>query len=230
MAILEKVKGVTVKVLVDGVALPEYSDEEDNENTTPSRVTKYIESKTGSQFVVECRVNTKSSLRTKSVSVHLHIDGKWVGGWIESRKRMKQASKFVFQGPDDQPELKFTFAPLSIGKPCIQFGRKLAERLGEHLASNELAKPGGGHVKIKDLGWISLRVHLVKLGRRKLKKTKVTERTGPSEKGSFNLGTNPVTKTPSKVGGGFLKLPEQESAFTVSEKVVKGRAISHTVS
>jgi len=111
MAVLDKIKGMTVEVQVAGVALQEYPDEKD---TTPSRSSNYIEALNGSQFAIVCKTDDSFSCHNKSIFVKVYIDGVCMAGKWYARKQVKNAT-YKFESPQGNSELKFTFTPLAVG-------------------------------------------------------------------------------------------------------------------
>jgi len=124
MAVLDKTKGMTVEVQVAGVPLQEYPDEED---TTPSRSSNYIEAPNGSQFAVVCKTDDFFSCHNKSMLVDVHIDGVYMAGQYHTKKRVKNAT-YKFESPQGNSELKFTFTPLAVGSYFSEAMRCVTDR------------------------------------------------------------------------------------------------------
>jgi len=113
MVTLDKIKGLTVEVQVAGVALPEFPNDK---HSTHAHVSKYIEARTGAQFVVVCKVDEDSDLSNKSLVFKLHVDDEEVGGRVMGCQTAKAARTITFRGPDDHCGLRFMFAALRTSK------------------------------------------------------------------------------------------------------------------
>lgn len=109
MAVLDKVKGLTVEILVESVALPEYPDDD---HTTPSRMSKFVEAQNSAQFVISCNTNGSFS-RAKSILIEVRLDGVWATSRIVKRSDLKTAQVSRFDGPA-RSQLRFRFSALTI--------------------------------------------------------------------------------------------------------------------
>ncbi|KAG9551953.1 hypothetical protein KCU71_g14153, partial [Aureobasidium melanogenum] len=85
MAIIPDVPHVAVDIVVDGLPLPEYLDEDDDDSVSPDSTTKYVECVSGSHFGI--RVNlTGMSLGHlgggNAVEALYYLDGQYVAGTV----------------------------------------------------------------------------------------------------------------------------------------------------
>jgi len=71
MGVLDQVDGLTVSLQVSA-DFQEYLDEDD---TTPSRVSKYVESQTGVPFLILCLIDALFSTKNKSIRYFLLLIG-----------------------------------------------------------------------------------------------------------------------------------------------------------
>lgn len=88
MTITSKIPRITTEVLVDSVALPQYEDEEEN-HASVAMVTKYIEAKSGADFVIRYSFEEKPQY---DVRVDVHLDGKWAASKLALLKAFRNGA------------------------------------------------------------------------------------------------------------------------------------------
>lgn len=118
MAVLDAYPGLTTEIIVDRAPLPEHNDKE--AKTSPTETTKYIEARSGSEFVI------KTSLKepfpaNNGVEISVSVDGN--GG---PRRSVKPGSLFYkdptkikgvgFSQDGKRYTQNYQFAELNIGK------------------------------------------------------------------------------------------------------------------
>lgn len=102
MAIFDLYPGLEVNITIDGVALPEYDDDEE-EPPKPDpvaayqalrTVTKYIESVSDKEFTIELKLNPGYVMNCGSLTVQVFIDGQR----LNSRSIIKRSYPGHFMG------------------------------------------------------------------------------------------------------------------------------------
>jgi hypothetical protein len=71
MAVLDPYPGLTTEVIVDKQSLTEHTDEED---TSPTEVTKYIEARSGAEFMIKTTFR-KPFPKINGVEIRVSVDG-----------------------------------------------------------------------------------------------------------------------------------------------------------
>ncbi|TIA57871.1 hypothetical protein D6C83_03728 [Aureobasidium pullulans] len=87
MAIIPDVPYVSVDIVVDGRALPEYLDEDDHESLSSNSTIKYVECVSGSKFGIRVDLNGMEPWDLEGGDIVLEdyfLDGKWVDGAVKS--------------------------------------------------------------------------------------------------------------------------------------------------
>jgi hypothetical protein len=74
MAITKETPKIQVEILVDGVALPEYNDS-DQEQATIGPITRYVEARWGADFAIRYRLYDE---HPDSVKIKVSLDGKHI--------------------------------------------------------------------------------------------------------------------------------------------------------
>ncbi len=121
MAILSSCPGLVIEILVDGVPLQEYDDDE-NEQEQPDTVTKYIIAQSGAQFSI--RFTASDDFSKYPFSKQVYLDGTRVrdtlfestlnGNWCLDKGRMSKVGKqSVLQN--------YQFDKIIIGKSDMHF-------------------------------------------------------------------------------------------------------------
>lgn len=87
MAITDTVPHIKAEILVDNVALQEYEDDE--ERTSVGTVAKYIEVKSGAEFVIRYRFDQKPE---HDVRVDFLLDGNYICGQVALLKDFRGGS------------------------------------------------------------------------------------------------------------------------------------------
>jgi hypothetical protein len=118
MAVLEKYPGLTTEVKVDKKPLTEYNDDE--EETSPTEVTRYIEAKTGATFAIET-VFKKPFPTTNGVEISCTVDGNRGSRWgIAPKDLFRRAGKKMTGMSFSQDGKRFhqyyQFAELNVGR------------------------------------------------------------------------------------------------------------------
>lgn len=114
MAIVPGCPGLVVEVLVDGVPLQEYNDDEDEEGS-PGITTKYIEAHSGSSFTI--RFSYANSLPVHPHLVRISLDGQriYTRFYLNSVPRQKHAIESRISKIGEQTVCrKFQFRELDI--------------------------------------------------------------------------------------------------------------------
>lgn len=120
MAVLPSCPEINVEVVVNGEALKEYEDDE--ESTTRTKVTKYVEAASETNFEIRYAIAPRHSSR-HGVRVRIGIDGRHMCGTIHRRKNfhgthsLNGASSRLASGKHGMS--KFRFTELDIGKHKI---------------------------------------------------------------------------------------------------------------
>jgi hypothetical protein len=120
MAIIDKFKA---EVIVDGQPATEYDDDEPDPKK-PTHLTKYVEASSGKSFKLKITVAPDYKFRGEDlISIHLHIDGRCMGGTIVRKERFNHQSGITkeidgyYVGREDNAKyLKFSFAELTTRK------------------------------------------------------------------------------------------------------------------
>ncbi|TIA38770.1 hypothetical protein D6C79_07788 [Aureobasidium pullulans] len=87
MAIIPDVPYVSVDIVVDGRALPEYLDEDDHESLSSNSTIKYVECVSGSKFAIRTNITGMEPWDLDGGDIVLEdyfLDGKWVDGAVKS--------------------------------------------------------------------------------------------------------------------------------------------------
>jgi len=123
MAILPGFPGVSVEIHVGGNTLKEYDDSNEDE-PTPTTVTKYIEAKTGAKFEIHFRFETNFQYRNHTIQCETYFDGssKYVNGFVLNKEHLgrsqayttKQVGAFHKEG-GRWTERKYMFSSLVTG-------------------------------------------------------------------------------------------------------------------
>ncbi|TIA68228.1 hypothetical protein D6C76_08261 [Aureobasidium pullulans] len=85
MAIIPDVPYVSVDIVVDGRALPEYLDEDDHESLSSNSTIKYVECVSGSKFGIRVDLNGMEPWDLdggNAVLVYYYLDGNWVDSTV----------------------------------------------------------------------------------------------------------------------------------------------------
>jgi hypothetical protein len=77
MAITKGPPKVQVEILVDGTALPEY-DDSNQEQAMTGPITKYVEARSGADFAIRYRLYEKPSC---GVKIKVFLDGIYIMNW-----------------------------------------------------------------------------------------------------------------------------------------------------
>jgi hypothetical protein len=124
MAILDAYPGLKTEITVDAAPLAEYNDEE--AETSPTETTKYIEARSGSEFVIETSFKWPFP-RTYAVQISASVDGVRVSDWSvlpEFLFRKVRAMKGVVFSEGGRIYCQnIRFAELNIGNFCPNIGR-----------------------------------------------------------------------------------------------------------
>ena len=124
MAILDAYPGLKTEITVDAAPLAEYNDEE--AETSPTETTKYIEARSGPEFVIETSFKWPFPT-TNGVQINASIDGIHVSEWSikpELLFRKVRGMKGVSFSEGGRRYLQnFRFAELNIGNFCPNISR-----------------------------------------------------------------------------------------------------------
>ncbi len=120
MAILDGIEGLEVHVNVSGRGTSkEYADQEE---TTPTHASNYIEAVTGAEFTVNYRFAPHFQSKGAAFAIDVYIDGMFMDGQVaESNKLGSVEYKQCFSGNHDEIRgqwqlRKFAFSKLIIGR------------------------------------------------------------------------------------------------------------------
>lgn len=132
MAILQEYPTLQVSIVCDGLALPEFDNDE---HEMPGAVTKYIEAKSTAEFAVQ--FDLYKPYPVHAMSIQLSIDGKLVRSRIIGNHQYKRRTASVARTFDEVVSKiadgqctiqKFCFSELEIGKRHV-----LASYLYSHI-------------------------------------------------------------------------------------------------
>ena len=121
MAIFDLYPGLEVNITIDGVALPEYDDDEE-EAPKPGpvaayqaskTVTKYIESVSDKEFAIEVKLNPGYVMNCGSLTVSVFIDGQC----LNSRSISKRSCPRHFMGDTAVQTLKLAIDGTHVAIP-----------------------------------------------------------------------------------------------------------------
>ena len=93
MAVLESLPGIEVSITIDGVALHEYRDPDDNQNSAASEhrasktVSQYVEVSTGKEFCIQLSVGNPYKFDCSSLAFELCVDSKSVVSQCLTKRR-----------------------------------------------------------------------------------------------------------------------------------------------
>jgi len=127
MAVIPAVKWIEVQVLVKDVALKEYDADDDElemkRDDHDRFISRYIEAKTGAEFIVKIMIDGKSQRLPKDgdLTCLLTIDGEIIESRALRRSDFRKGYDFDFAGyryyANGKPHEKtFRFSQLHIGK------------------------------------------------------------------------------------------------------------------
>ncbi|TIA09081.1 hypothetical protein D6C80_08841 [Aureobasidium pullulans] len=136
MAIIPDVPYVSVDIVVDGRALPEYLDEDDHESLSSNSTIKYVECVSGSKFGIRTNITGMEPWDLEGGNAVLEdyfLDGKWVDGAVKH---------FPLNRHHALSERDFMFADLVTTEDAI----------------SKTVKPD-----LKDLGTISVKLYYAEL-------------------------------------------------------------------
>lgn len=130
MAKPNKIPKVKVDILVDDVPLQQYEDEEEDQGS-PDKVTKYVEAKSGAEFVVCYKFEETPQY---DVRVDVHLDGKYadnklalLGNFRNSTYQQTMDGAKLIDAEGRWTLAKFSFADLKIGSsPSTENARTLS--------------------------------------------------------------------------------------------------------
>lgn len=119
MAVLDKVRGLTACVMVDGKPLEEYEDDEDEEeraedsNAAQYRasrtITKYVESASNKEYAIQINLGRMYHFDSPTLHVDVKIDGKVMARQLISkefhkmRKNLLDPSETLVEGVYTKP-------------------------------------------------------------------------------------------------------------------------------
>lgn len=76
MAIIPGIPGLEVSILVDSQPLPEYSEEDESDSVPPGTITKFVESRAGSEFAIQIKFGVDFLYASDdTIVVKICIDG-----------------------------------------------------------------------------------------------------------------------------------------------------------
>ena len=118
MAILRDQPGLKVEILIDGVPIQEYDDE--NEEIVPNVVTKYIEAKSGVNFAIRYTVLPRFHIKHALV-VQSYLDGKPMRSHVCSEDEIRNYKSRTMTGVREAIagkyyKRKFCFSKLNTGQ------------------------------------------------------------------------------------------------------------------
>jgi hypothetical protein len=117
MAVTKSHPRIKVEVQVDGVAVQEYED--DDEQETVNTVTKYVEAVSNTDFVIGIHITPPWP--QQSILFKIYLDGKYVrGNFIRQDTFKGTASKHTIEGSNSTKngqwyQQNFCFSDLNIG-------------------------------------------------------------------------------------------------------------------
>jgi hypothetical protein len=124
MAILDAYPGLTTEITVEAAPLAEYDDEE--AETSPTETTKYIEARSGSEFVIETSFKWPFP-RTNGVQISASVDGiRALRYSIEPDRlfyKVRRTEGMKFSQDGKRYVQNYRFAELNIGNFCPNIGR-----------------------------------------------------------------------------------------------------------
>ena len=95
MAILPAFPGLTVEILVNGVPLQEY-DDEDEELESPNTIAEYIEARSGTQFSVRCISSQR--LPVPDSTMQIFLDGTQVTSTLHRKDEFRFDDPYIKKG------------------------------------------------------------------------------------------------------------------------------------
>ncbi|KAI5199062.1 hypothetical protein E4T39_06405 [Aureobasidium subglaciale] len=146
MAIIPEVPHVKVDVVVDGRALPEYLDEDDDDSISSDSTIKYVESTTGSKFSIRTSLaglGLRDLEEGDSMIVDTHLDGKMVDSAVK---------KFPLDG---YPSFEIRGVRYREGGLWKQRDFMFAELVTTEIGATSKPRP-----ELKDLGTITVKLHV----------------------------------------------------------------------
>jgi hypothetical protein len=119
MAVLRTLKGVEVKVKVDGFPVAEY----DTDDQEPNCCTKYIESEPGLNFSVEVFASRNAPFPKHAIGAEISVDGTLADTVLIVRAKSERRSKEILglkEKIGDKERLhKFRFKALETSRPSL---------------------------------------------------------------------------------------------------------------
>lgn len=197
MAILCDQPGLKVEILVDGVPLQEYDDED--EEIVPTVVTKYIEAKSGVNFTIRYTVLPQFHIK-HALKVQSYLDGKPMENRVRSEDSIRKYMSGTMTGVREAIagkyyERKFCFSQLNTGQLYSLVNQ--TQNLSTVTDDSDFRGAVAALKKtVESLGEISLSFRWVEI-------------SGP------------------RVDATGKDYSDFQTIDTISEKALKGRAVSH---
>ena len=212
MAIGEHLPGVEVAVTVDGNDLKEYADT--NSDGADNRTLNYIEATTNQTFAIRMKIGNQFEFAANCLCFYIYIDGTLMDSL--SRGDADRGRDSFSSGVFAQGGLrKYQFTVIETGKTLHTWMVNMISADCKTVSDGYMLK--GEDAKLKDLGSIVVKVEHKRKGSRKV--------APPAKKA--NARTTLPSTTESRVSED--KSNTFKEANIVSEKAVKGLAISHSV-
>lgn len=208
MAILEDVPGIKVTIRVGGVNCTEYDDPDaEDEQTSCSTSSKYIESVDDSEFSIHWEVNSDYAWGPKPylLDADIYIDGHWLMGSVVSVARLSN-----IDGKCEVSNFGATRLCPETGSWVVRKPKFSAVKIGKRIPSVPSYSPCWlDIIKVEDTdqGRIERDHEVVK------ELATITVKISRVIDGSFNYSPN--------------NQDTADTSFELAEKSLKGKAISH---
>lgn len=110
-------------VLVNGVAVEEYEDDDDSQVSTAHQTTKYVEAVSGANFTLRLTIQPGCKIESNHLAWFLYLDGNHGAGIVIDRQEYSEESGYSYNldshlsgSGSDWTERKFKFADIEIGE------------------------------------------------------------------------------------------------------------------